>query len=88
MENTNNITTVISNETKEIKIKKPTSEAQLRAAKKFYEKTSILRNIKNCHQKRQRNIMKKLRIQKNINKKIESTQKSNIKKIKNFFCKS
>ena len=38
MEYTNNITIITNNETKEIKIKKPTSEAQLRASKKFYEK--------------------------------------------------
>ena len=51
MENTNNITTITNNETKEIKIKKPTSEAQLRAAKKFYEKNKHTEEYKKLQSK-------------------------------------
>ena len=35
MDNSDNITTIINNQTK---VKKPASEAQMRASKKFYEK--------------------------------------------------
>ena len=72
MENTN-ITTIINNETK---VKKPASEAQMRASKKFYEKHKNTEeykqknreHAKEQYQKNRENVIARLRLTKRENK--------------------
>ena len=78
MENSDITTTIINNK---IKVKKPASEAQLRAAKKFYEKNKNSEEYKQKKLMRQRNFMKRLKILKSINKEIGNMLKNNIKRI-------